>query len=317
MEVISTPFGVESPGYVAVRMLQYVAFSLWAGSVSASLSWCSDAAPGGTAGLGMPRAPLTRLLRVALVLLVLSLVLRLWAQAHAFDDTTLWPQPQMVMTMLRKTLWGRAWLVEAVALGVGTLVVVRLRSGTGQLGAWYVGAGVAVVTAVSFALSGHAASSETLQPLAITADAIHATAAGVWVGGLLVLTVLLLPSRRRHAAALRGDAVASVISHFSNVALVAVACIVSTGAFAAWLNVGSIRALLETAYGRTLGVKLLVITPMMLAGFANWRWIRPRLGTDQATTSRLAWLVRVELAVGLLVLLVTAVLVATPTPPEA
>ena len=316
MEVIPTPFGVESPGYVAVRMLQYVAFSLWAGSVSASLSWCRDAAHGGTSGLGVPRASLERLLRVALVLLVASLVLRLWAQAYAFDDTTLWPEPEMVMTMLRKTLWGRAWLVEAVALGVGALVAWTPRSGAGQLRAWYVEAGVALVIAVTFALSGHAASSEALQPLAVIADALHASAAGAWVGGIAVLVLVLLPSSRRTAEPVRGDMLATAIIRFSNVSLIAVALIIVTGTFAAWLHVGSVSALFNSSYGRTLGVKLLVLIPMLLAGLVNWRWITPRLRADQRAAVDLTRSVRIELVFGLLVLLLTAILVATPTPAE-
>lgn len=317
MEVIPTPFGVESPGYVAVRLLQYLAFSLLTGSVSASLTWCRDSADGGMLGPGSSRASLTRLLRVALVLLALSLVLRLWAQSHAFDDTTLWPQPEMVLTMLRKTLWGHAWLVEAVALGVGALVAWTLRSGDGQRGAWAVGAGVVLVIAASFALSGHAASSETLQPLAVVADVLHASAAGTWVGGIFVLAILLLPSSRRMAEPTRGDMLATIVIRFSKVSLIAVSLIVVTGAFAAWLNVGSVSALFDSTYGWTLGVKLLVLTPMLLAGLANWRWITPRLRTDQRAAGTLERSVRVELFFGLLVLLLTAILVATPTPLES
>ena len=311
-----TPFGVESPGYVAVRLLQYVAFSLWAGSVSASLTWCRDAADGGMSALSVSRASLIRLSRVALVLLASSLVLRLWAQAHAFDDTTLWPQAEMVMTMLRKTLWGHAWLVEAVALAVGALVAWTLQSGAAQLRAWSIGAIVALVLAVSFALSGHAASSETLRPLAVVADTLHASAAGTWVGGIAVLVLVVLPSSRRTAEPMRGEMLATAIIRFSNVALIAVSLIVVTGAFAAWLHVGSVSALFDSTYGRTLGVKLLVLTPMLLAGLANWRWITPRLRSEERAAGNLVRAVRVELAFGLLVLLMTAILVATPTPAE-
>ena len=44
----------------------------------------------GERALGVSRAALGRMLRGALLLLVLSLVPRLWAQAHVFDDTTGW-----------------------------------------------------------------------------------------------------------------------------------------------------------------------------------------------------------------------------------
>ena len=316
IEAVPTPFGVESPGYVAIRALQYVAFSLWTGSVSAALSWSRHSRTVNDAAVGVSRSSLERLRRLALLLLVLSLVLRLWAQAHAFDDATLWPQPAMVTTMLGKTLWGRAWLLEGVALGVGALTAWSMRKDGSNTDGWRTAAGVTLVLALSFALSGHAASSATLQPLAVIADALHATAAGVWVGGLVVLSVVALPATRMTGGGERGHALSQAITTFSNMALAAVTTLVATGAFAAWLQVGSLAQLWSSAYGRTLLIKLLVMTPMLLAGLANWRWIQPRLRTHSSADVALRWSVRIELGFAVVVLLVTAILVATPTPME-
>ena len=314
MESVPTPFGVESPGYVAVRALQYLAFILWTGSVSASLSWSGHSTTVNDAAPGVSRSSLQRLCRVALLLLVLSLVLRLWAQTHAFDDTTLWPHPAMVTTMLRRTLWGRAWMLEAVALGVGALTVWSMRKDGSSTGAWRTAAGVTLMLATSFALSGHAASSASLQPLAVLADALHAIAAGVWVGGLVVLAMVALPAARMTAGGERGHALSNAITAFSNTALAAVTTLVASGAFASWLQVGSLAQLWSSAYGRTLLIKLLVMTPMLLAGLANWRWIQPRLHTHSSADVALRWSVRIELGFAVVVLLVTAILVATPTP---
>jgi copper transport protein len=67
-----------------------------------------------------------------------------------------------------------------------------------------------------------------------------------------------------------------------------------------------------TPYGQVLVRKLVLVGVVALVGAYNWRRVRPALGTD-AATGRLRRSMWTELCVGLLVLLATAVLVATPT----
>ncbi|MEO7964997.1 MAG: hypothetical protein ABIT38_13925, partial [Gemmatimonadaceae bacterium] len=59
-------------------------------------------------------------------------------------------------------------------------------------------------------------------------------------------------------------------------------------------------------------VKLAILALVAITGFYNWRYVQPQLGTDLAT-ARLKRSATVELTVALLVLLVTAILVASPT----
>ena len=106
--------------------------------------------------------------------------------------------------------------------------------------------------------------------------------------------------------------VAELINAFSPVALASAALAVGTGVFAAWLHVGRIPNLWGTRYGVTLLVKLTILGVVGLTGFYNWRFVKPRLGTAEATV-HLQRSARVEVAIAVLVLLVTAVLVATPT----
>ena len=106
--------------------------------------------------------------------------------------------------------------------------------------------------------------------------------------------------------------VSHLINAFSPVALTSAALAASSGVFAAWLHVGRIPNLWGTQYGLTLLVKLAILSVVTLTGFYNWRFVKPRLGTEDATV-HLRRSVRVEVAVAVLVLLVTAVLVATPT----
>jgi putative copper export protein len=82
-----------------------------------------------------------------------------------------------------------------------------------------------------------------------------------------------------------------------------------------WLEVRELGALWSTAYGRTLLVKLALLLPVALLGAYNWRRVVPALEAEGGA-ARLRRTATVELALGALVLLVTAVLVATPTPQE-
>ncbi|MBW3655662.1 MAG: CopD family protein, partial [Gemmatimonadetes bacterium] len=69
-----------------------------------------------------------------------------------------------------------------------------------------------------------------------------------------------------------------------------------------------------TGYGRALLLKVALLTAVAATGFYNWRRVLPRLGVDDEGTRRLQRSARVELAIAAAVLLVTAVLVALPTP---
>ena len=117
-------------------------------------------------------------------------------------------------------------------------------------------------------------------------------------------------------AASRGDALAPVarmVNAFSRTALVAVGALVLTGLVRAWLQVGSPAALFGSGYGRTLLVKLALVAAAGAMGLYNWRVVRPSLAgnPDGARVRRSAGF---EAMLGLAVVVVTALLIATPLP---
>ena len=152
-----------------------------------------------------------------------------------------------------------------------------------------------------------------LGALAILADALHVLAAGGWIGGLLVLVAAGVPAAMRLEREERGPAVAALVNAFSPTALAFAGALTLTGLFAAWLHMGSIPALWASGYGRTLLVKLGVLSGVFATGAYNWLKVKPALG-DELGATRLCRSARVEIAIGALVLLVTAVLVATAPP---
>ena len=178
---------------------------------------------------------------------------------------------------------------------------------------WLLAALGGVALAFAPALSGHAASVPRVTALAILADGVHVLGAGGWVGGLFLVVAVGVPVAMGLAKEQRGPAVAALVNGFSPTALAFAGALTLTGLFAAWLHLGRIPALWETGYGRTLLLKLGVLSIVFGTGAYNWLRLKPALG-DEVGATRLRRSAAVEIATGILVLLITAVLVATATP---
>jgi len=122
-----------------------------------------------------------------------------------------------------------------------------------------------------------------------------------------------IPTAMRLEGGDRVRAVSSLVHAFSPLALTLAGIVVASGSFAMWLHVGSIDALFGAPYGRILLWKLAAITIVVGAGAYNFLRVRPAL-RDEASVARLRRSATFELAVGIVVVAVTAVLVATGTP---
>ena len=95
----------------------------------------------------------------------------------------------------------------------------------------------------------------------------------------------------------------------------AVAAIAVTGAINTVLLVGGFAALLETAYGRLLSLKILLYLAMVAIALCNRFRLMPRLAARQTgTESALYRSVVIEQAIGLAILAVISLLGTWPPP---
>jgi copper transport protein len=93
----------------------------------------------------------------------------------------------------------------------------------------------------------------------VVATTGHLGATAAWLGGLLALAAILVPSA--HLEVLH-----DVIPRFSLIAIVSVVTLVVTGVVHALAVAGSIAALVTSAYGAVLAVKIAVFAVMLLLG---------------------------------------------------
>lgn len=306
-------FNAESPLYVAIRWLQFSAILVLTGAVAFYLAVLGlvkrkrgpdspmlEVAAGRAANIGL----------YASVALVAVAGTRLLAQSYAMHAPGAGFAPALMWSMIAQTTWGLGWILQVVA-AVGAIAGFTLARRASANG-WRLAAVSAAVGALSPALSGHAASAPALRTLAILADTIHIIAASGWLGSLFVLLVAGIPAAMQLKSDDRGLAVADLVNAFSPTALVFAGITASAGVFAAWLHLGNVSALWQTQYGKTLLVKLVVLGIVTATGAYNFLYVKPKLGTEESVNG-IKRSATIEVSVALVVLLITAVLVATPT----
>ena len=323
-------FGAESTVYVLIRWVQFAALLLAIGAVTFHTFVLAFIRrdPVSAAQEGEPVLLAEAETRAAAIgvasaaALAVTLVARLTAQAYAMHGGQNPFDPALMGPMIGRTMWGWGWLLQLVGIVLAGTAFLRARAASGARRAgssrgpshlwWRLAGAGAVVLAFSPGLSSHASAAPRLRALAVLADGLHVLAASSWLGTLSIVLFAGIVVARANGTSRGGAFVRDLINAFSPVALVSAGIAAATGVFAAWLHVGTVPNLWGTRYGITLLVKLGVLGIVALTGFYNWRFVQPRLGTPEATT-HLQRSARVEVGVAILVLLVTAVLVASPT----
>jgi putative copper resistance protein D len=139
---------------------------------------------------------------------------------------------------------------------------------------------------------------------------MHLFGAGIWVGGLPPLALLLHAASRNEAAP--DPYAVRAMQRFSRVALVTVLVLAGSGVATAWLLVGGIAGLVGTAHGHLLLAKLALLVPALMLAAAN-RTLLPALPSASATAQRMALFIAIEAGLVLLLLgLAAAMTVTTP-----
>ncbi|MGW3199727.1 copper resistance D family protein [Streptomyces sp. NPDC001118] len=104
---------------------------------------------------------------------------------------------------------------------------------------------------------------------------IHIVSGTVWLGGLVLLSVLT--GARRHLSPNAGLLWADMWRRFSLVAMICVAAVVLSGLWMSWEHVGGISQLWTTGYGLALLIKIVLVLGLVTAGAFNQLWLMPRM----------------------------------------
>jgi copper resistance protein D len=227
------------------------------------------------------------------------------------------------LTVLTVTQFGHLWLFRTMVNLISGINLWLTASRPGKRSArrsilvW-----LSVIGLVSLAWVGHgAAGAGRLTAIHLSADALHLLASAFWPGALAPLAVflfLVLNSNQVEVIRLA----APVLRRFSVSSLIAVAVMALTGLLNGIFMVGSIHALLTSAYGQLLACKIVLFCAMIGFGAWNLLFLKPRITADplslssgnQSAARLLFKNVLWEIALGTVVILIVGAL-GTMAPP--
>ena len=220
----------------------------------------------------------------------------------------------IVWNLLTRSQFGTVWAVRlGLAVVLALFLALAAQHRTPRPGATLV---FAAALAGSLAVAGHAGAGEgTEGTVHLAADMLHLVAAAAWVGALMPLALLL------HAANDGGEAMAvarEATRRFSIMGMASVGTILATGIVNTYVLAGSIPALLGTAYGRLVLVKVSLFFVMVSIAAINRQLLTPRLVQEQDAPAaglalrRLRTNCLVEAAIGAVILVVVAILGTLP-----
>jgi putative copper resistance protein D len=251
-----------------------------------------------------------------------------WIVVAQMTGASLWKMPGIdsIDVAITRTQFGRLWAWRLALMLLFTLANLfasqKCRHVLWRSRAWQcIGAIIATTLLASLAWAGHAGATLGVErSIHLTADAAHLIAAGLWPGGLLPLTLLLVQACRSSESSLL-LAAGAITRRFSALSLLVVAALAATGLTNSYFLVGSLRALIASEYGRLLMLKVLLFVIMIDLGACNLLRFKPQLAlaNEQNAMQRdalrkLTRNVIAELCLGMLVVLIVGALGATPPP---
>jgi copper resistance protein D len=228
--------------------------------------------------------PSSRLLRWPKQILLIAAIAGLagvmaWVMAqtalisdHAADAL----DPFALSSILTETRFGRICLLRLVLLGTSIVILWCLPRGTRL---WLMEATLGGVVLASFAWTGHGAADEGFAGIVHQgSDILHLLSAGVWIGALVPLCILLLHGFRSQTQA---DARATYLGleSFSGIGPATVSVLLLSGLVNSWFMIGVShwRELFTTGYGLSVVAKVALFCLMVMFAAVNRFWLTPRL----------------------------------------
>ncbi|MEO3770004.1 copper resistance protein CopC [Micromonospora sp. B9E7] len=159
-----------------------------------------------------------------------------------------------------------------------------------------------VAALLTWPMAGHPAASPA-PAVSVVVDAVHLGSMAVWLGGLLMLAVFLLPRADERE-------LSAILPIWSRWAALAVSALLLGGTVQALIEVATPQALVSTTYGRLLLAKIALFAVVIGVAAYSRQMVRSRVAAQRPVPVRRA--VWVELAVTAVVLGLSATLVQTP-----
>ncbi|HEX7735869.1 MAG TPA: copper resistance protein CopC [Ktedonobacteraceae bacterium] len=131
---------------------------------------------------------------------------------------------------------------------------------------------------IALTMSGHAAAvNAVFMPYSVILDWLHLLASALWIGGMLYLLLVYLPVLKNYPTHERARALLTILPQFSPLAIAGVVIMAITGPLNATFHMTSLDQFINTAYGRTLVIKIVLVCGLLATSAYHVGLLRPRL----------------------------------------
>jgi copper transport protein len=244
------------------------------------------------------------------------LVLTRHAQHRLIFGATVVYESVLLLLVVLAGLQGEVAIAALVLIVSGAALAVTWRahrtSRTTQ--PWGMMLALGAIALLTFSVGSHASAAPG-SGWAVLGDYAHLLAAAAWIGGLLLLPILIAQLRRSGLPIDRA-ALWIIVRRYSYLASCAVFALIVTGVFNSLIELPNLNSLLTSTYGRVLLIKLLIIAGLLGIAFFNNRIVHRKAG-QSADLTRFNRQVAVESIGGLILMLIVAVFVQTQPPRDA
>jgi copper transport protein len=197
-----------------------------------------------------------------------------WAQAFS---------PSLLQALATSGRFGTFWLLREGTIMLATVIslymlVRKQRPRLVNTLLPLVNLLLGLILFIAITMSSHAASvSANIVTYAIVVDWLHLLAAALWVGGMIYIATSYLPVLKKHTVAESARSLTTVLPYFSPLAIAGVLILAVTGPFNATFHLTSWSQFIDTAYGRALLVKILLVGGLLITSAIHVGLLRPRL----------------------------------------
>jgi copper transport protein len=224
------------------RWTGYIGLLLLVGSVlMLALLWPSR----------LDRADPTRVIWIGAGLIALATVLELALQVPYVAGGGLGDVRGSDLREVLASQYGAAHLVRLGVLGAALVLVRPVAKGRGWGADRVLLAVLGTIGVATWSISGHPSASP-VPMVTVVSDMLHISSMALWVGGLAMLILFLLPRAN-------GVELGAIVPVWSRWATYAVSVLVLTGSAQALIEVGSVKALFSTTYGWMVVAKVALV----------------------------------------------------------
>ena len=288
---------VQASGFVlaalpVARWIGYIGLLLLVGAVlMLALLWPSR----------LDRAAPTRVIWIGAGLVALGTVLELALQVPYVAGGGLGDVRGSDLREVLASPYGAAHLIRLGVLGAALVLVRPVVKGRGWGADRVLLAVLGTIGVATWSISGHPSASP-VPMVTVVSDMLHIASMALWLGGLAMLIVFLLP--RANAAEL-----GAIVPVWSRWATYAVSVLVLTGSAQALIEVGSVDALFSTTYGWMVVAKVTLVALVVGVASLSRRMVVPIVDRAEDSPRKLRRFVMAEAAVAVVILGLTSVLV--------